>query len=705
MLRTVRAPNQSGLRNGHNHHQQQQHSNYNQQQAQPTPIQQQTSPQAARHHQNSASAADRKRRKDYLVRPTQFLLGGNVNDPLNLAALTNLPESEQRTPINSPLPTPQHKKEIEVLIPADLDDPLRLNQPVDESEEGGDVSSRCPLLLCRPLTSPIKFNNRNKRKRRRCDSDGAMLEALFYRKSSLMDSSKLDLTPRKRSRCTPPKIGEESNKRNLMDSSPQFPFTRSAAARANASSSRPPMLRKLNFSPIMKNPSMTSSCDVQHARPRAFTVSTANPTQLVAPVFSLDQSSDSDKNETTKQNVAAVSCSNACSTLDAITTTTTVANTSQTFINSTAVPATTTVENSNNSNASSVDNRESSSVQIKANESQPGRKNHRQEKRFPYGNYNRYYGYRNATQQTADPRMKVLKREWFENGQVLDIGCNAGHLTLNIARDCRPTRILGVDIDAQLIRSAKSNIRNYLSGAKCQAVLESPSEENSPQLALNMCNDQSNLSVSLLSNQVPLRAQTSSNCAVLSSTSMVDDAQSPERSSVLTDSPKMNFASDLGTVDQHNNSSSSPPSSSFNDVSLPDKSTINSLSDSRSSSVVVSSNNVFFPLNVRFFSTNYVLSSDELLSQQQPEYDVILCMSVTKWVHLNWGDDGLRRLFKRVYRQLRPGGRFILEPQPWASYSRRKALSVSFQSIFYLFSHSKSFSHLNFHYQVVHRIN
>lgn len=73
---------------------------------------------------------------------------------------------------------------------------------------------------------------------------------------------------------------------------------------------------------------------------------------------------------------------------------------------------------------------------------------------------------------------------------------------------------------------------------------------------------------------------------------------------------------------------------------------------------------------------NYVLESDQLLLTQKDEYDVILCFSVTKWVHLNWGDAGLKRLFHRVYRHLRPGGIFILEPQPWNSYSRRKRLTV-----------------------------
>ena len=73
---------------------------------------------------------------------------------------------------------------------------------------------------------------------------------------------------------------------------------------------------------------------------------------------------------------------------------------------------------------------------------------------------------------------------------------------------------------------------------------------------------------------------------------------------------------------------------------------------------------------------NYVLDRDELVEAQKPEYDVVLCLSLTKWVHLNWGDEGLKRMFRRIYRHLRPGGILVLEPQPWSSYGRRKTLTV-----------------------------
>jgi len=78
--------------------------------------------------------------------------------------------------------------------------------------------------------------------------------------------------------------------------------------------------------------------------------------------------------------------------------------------------------------------------------------------KFRYGNYNRYYGYRNSGSFASDSRLKLMKKEWFEGKMALDIGCNTGQVTIEIARKFNPKTILGIDIDENLIKTAKKNV-------------------------------------------------------------------------------------------------------------------------------------------------------------------------------------------------------------------------------------------------------
>eukprot|EP00246_Nothoceros_aenigmaticus_P002777 TRINITY_DN13647_c1_g3_i1.p1 TRINITY_DN13647_c1_g3~~TRINITY_DN13647_c1_g3_i1.p1 ORF type:complete len:138 (-),score=4.85 TRINITY_DN13647_c1_g3_i1:7-420(-) len=58
-------------------------------------------------------------------------------------------------------------------------------------------------------------------------------------------------------------------------------------------------------------------------------------------------------------------------------------------------------------------------------------------------------------------------------------------------------------------------------------------------------------------------------------------------------------------------------------------------------------------------------------------YNSVLCLSVTKWIHLNWGDEGLIIFFSKILKILRPGGILVLEPQPWKSYASKMNVATA----------------------------
>ena len=93
---------------------------------------------------------------------------------------------------------------------------------------------------------------------------------------------------------------------------------------------------------------------------------------------------------------------------------------------------------------------------------QKAQRKNKKKKIYEYGNYHSYYQTPNIAK-IEDKRFSYFKRNWFEGRDVLDIGCNVGHVTLSIARDFHPRRIIGLDIDGDLIRLAKKNVRHYIS--------------------------------------------------------------------------------------------------------------------------------------------------------------------------------------------------------------------------------------------------
>ncbi|CCM05572.1 uncharacterized protein FIBRA_07799 [Fibroporia radiculosa] len=78
-----------------------------------------------------------------------------------------------------------------------------------------------------------------------------------------------------------------------------------------------------------------------------------------------------------------------------------------------------------------------------------------------------------------------------------------------------------------------------------------------------------------------------------------------------------------------------------------------------------------FPHNVTFRQADWVANE---IPEDAALYDVVLALSISKWIHLNNGDDGLLRFLRRVYSVLKPGGKFVLEPQEWDTYAKAKRM-------------------------------
>ncbi|KAJ1975875.1 hypothetical protein H4R35_002944, partial [Dimargaris xerosporica] len=74
---------------------------------------------------------------------------------------------------------------------------------------------------------------------------------------------------------------------------------------------------------------------------------------------------------------------------------------------------------------------------------------------------------------------------------------------------------------------------------------------------------------------------------------------------------------------------------------------------------------LLFPQNIFLYATNW---ATEDLAVLPTEYDLIMALSIAKWIHLNHGDVGIKAFFAKVHQQLAPGGHFLFEPQPWESY-------------------------------------
>lgn len=309
-------------------------------------------------------------------------------------------------------------------------------------------------------------------------------------------------------------------------------------------------------------------------------------------------------------------------------------------------------------------------------------------KKFQFGNYDKYYSIR-YKEKWQDGRMAILKPNYFLNKECLDIGCNDGSFTLMLAIRFFPKHITGIDIDYTLINKAVQNLQNLIKEHGY-----SPEKTQKKQQIQSLLKKLEHFPKSFLLNTpnlLPLLQETPNiDSSLIPSALLPPPLSSPPPSTVIPSSslppPSLLPPSSLPSPTLLPPSLSFPtlPPSSLpppvllfpssrppQSVAAPSSLTSPSLPPPSSLPPAIISR---FPDNISFRIENYIqdLSSSE-------KFDTILCLSLTKWIHLNWGDTGIRRLFKKVADSIRKGGLFILEPQDWKAYKKKKCLNEEFK--------------------------
>lgn len=346
-------------------------------------------------------------------------------------------------------------------------------------------------------------------------------------------------------------------------------------------------------------------------------------------------------------------------------------------------------------------------------------------------------------QRVDDTRLPVLQK-FLEalpfRPNVLDIGCNDGTLTLQVAELSHVKQVTGLDLDKELVKRARGTLRQLVfnkvdedkrkrkeetanrpisastrsaeeqrneTGGNIAEQNEYSSTKPKPSTDLSETAQSSSKQHNPIDVEKTTPIQTGTNVVGKNGKTEMTNGTTvqPEKDSIKNDTSKNRNTVERVSQEQTVSGPSSSPSLSLSSVA-PRPATSNpglTTKHQQQDQVLASS---MFPYNVTFHLEDFVTvsastsasssfpasasaSSSASTSVTQPnsqlqsewhhhnKYDIVLCLSVTKWVHLKHGDAGLEQLFRRTYACLKPGGWLILEPQMTRSYkqARRKGLA------------------------------
>lgn len=284
--------------------------------------------------------------------------------------------------------------------------------------------------------------------------------------------------------------------------------------------------------------------------------------------------------------------------------------------------------------------------------------------KYQFGQFAKYCGLKTLFN-FSDVRLTVFLRHayLFKDKDILDIGCNAGHMTISVARKLNPKSIVGIDIDKNLISRARKNLTHF------QRI---PENELSSKYRYSEGANETFHHFNSIAEKKRIKSH-------------VRSREREKQDSNQADYFPISFSTCFGSLPNINQKLESPWSSPAS-KSLKESSVVAANIENDSSRSVNENGNKnlwSFPENVTFRTFNYAVTDESQMVSDKQQYDLILCLSLTKWIHLNFGDTGLKLTFRRMFNQLRPGGKLILEAQNWASYKKRKKFTVSTITIYY----------------------
>ncbi|EAT45165.1 AAEL003540-PA [Aedes aegypti] len=587
---------------------------------------------------------DKRPRKDCIIPPTKFLLGGNISDPLNLNSLQN--ESENAvTPKSSPIPTPPHyKNKIEVIIPPNINDPLHLLDPVDSVEY--------EMQLCSPMKKKQRARNKRKRKSKSeknnqsLDSSagiaagGQLSTSISEAEATTAEEAQMEAPGSTGKNVEHSLEGGNTGDRDKATRCLRLDLEVCRKRRISESTcSSKNKVRRMDSMDKIVSPVIPQPGAWKRGHWPAMPVGGRNRTRT--------QSCTSNSEEPPgKQPVLEGEVN-------------------------TETPQTTEPD-------IKVNNVEQPKSEPSESETQAKPKPH-EDSKYHYGNYDRYYGYRNLNE-FIDVRLKVFLRNpyLFRDKDVLDIGCNVGLMTIAVAKMLHTKSITGIDIDEKLIAKARRNLTTHVriqpGHAKHGGETKLSGEKRKRRISRKLTTGEEKSLVKeeeAPHEEKPAEVPDTAESMPKPETSSAKKGQHPHRRKF----PGRHGHGKHHMHNHHHNHQRKDPrkgNSEFYPISFP--LSLGNLG-SKACLLEMGAKDHKFPNNVIFKTMNYVLKDESLINYDTQQYDLILCLSVTKWIHLNFGDNGLKMAFKRMFNHLRPGGKLILEAQNWASYKKKKKLT------------------------------